>query len=491
MTDNPQSNGLQKIEPLFDSTPIGKRDSNPLAEEAYRLSQLNALKTVSVHGDNQLLAIDRACSGVQRSCLKLIEKLAGHKIESKDLDEGLIEIGTPPKLGKLVRTNEFDPKYEKRLARNTEILALQDKIDSGEIAYAYSAPTVTSIQADINALDNDLNSVEQLLKPNSAHSGLNVLQGHVIEGFNDGIVQLCEDAKEERDYLEGAAQVKSIDKELASDLVRSAAGIYHYLQDVRNKSFEAVAREHQDWKIEPGDGQLERLRLSINDRLETLTNIATETEDYVFRMYPKDRIKENTKSIKETVQKALDEIVQYEMLIDAKELEGFHIRRIHLKTDLALNHVKPFLIRTNQLLHESQSIDSLDQCLSEIGNFKDTKLPSYEKLIFGEERIKLLTDRLGPIDKPTIVQFHAKWAKASESAKNRCAEVQKQYGDRINVLSVDFESGENLSQLVMLSSLPLTVFLDVEGVNELAGEYYLHGFNSLEFDRQLRKILSR
>lgn len=66
-------------------------------------------------------------------------------------------------------------------------------------------------------------------------------------------------------------------------------------------------------------------------------------------------------------------------------------------------------------------------------------------------------------DKPAIIDLYATWCPPCKKLSPILEEIQKQYGNKIQIYKVDVDKEPELAQLFKASSIPLMVFIPKDG----------------------------
>lgn len=66
-------------------------------------------------------------------------------------------------------------------------------------------------------------------------------------------------------------------------------------------------------------------------------------------------------------------------------------------------------------------------------------------------------------DKPAIVDLYANWCPPCKKLSPILEEIQKQYGNKIQIYKVDVDKEPQLAQLFNASSIPLMIFIPKNG----------------------------
>lgn len=108
----------------------------------------------------------------------------------------------------------------------------------------------------------------------------------------------------------------------------------------------------------------------------------------------------------------------------------------------------PFLLLlTCSVVTKAQTVESLtnDQFKQKIWNYDTDKEWKY----------------LG--DKPAIIDLYATWCGPCKRLAPILEDIQKEYGNKIQIYKVDTDKEKQLSSLFDVSSIPLMVFIPKEG----------------------------
>jgi len=66
-------------------------------------------------------------------------------------------------------------------------------------------------------------------------------------------------------------------------------------------------------------------------------------------------------------------------------------------------------------------------------------------------------------DKPIIVDFYAEWCRPCKMIAPHLVELQKTYGNKIQVYKIDTDKNKKLARLFKIRSIPTLLFIPVDG----------------------------
>lgn len=66
-------------------------------------------------------------------------------------------------------------------------------------------------------------------------------------------------------------------------------------------------------------------------------------------------------------------------------------------------------------------------------------------------------------DKPMIVDFYAEWCGPCKMISPRLEEIQRTYGNKIQVYKIDTDKNKNLARLFKIRSIPNLLFIPADG----------------------------
>ncbi|MBX9878718.1 MAG: trypsin-like peptidase domain-containing protein [Candidatus Obscuribacterales bacterium] len=106
-----------------------------------------------------------------------------------------------------------------------------------------------------------------------------------------------------------------------------------------------------------------------------------------------------------------------------------------------------------------------------------------------EAQLKAITDKVGKLTKPTVIEIGADWCPACQKMQSTLDKTEKKYGESLQVVRVNFDKDKDFARAFNVRALPTVIYIGVGPDGEILSQEDSVGFSESAFQQHIDKLL--
>lgn len=106
-----------------------------------------------------------------------------------------------------------------------------------------------------------------------------------------------------------------------------------------------------------------------------------------------------------------------------------------------------------------------------------------------DEQLKAITDKIGQLTKPTVIEIGADWCPACQKMQSVLDKTEKKHGEDLQVVRVNFDKEKEFARAFNVKALPTVIYIGVGPDGEILSQEDSVGFSESAFQQHIDKLL--
>lgn len=105
------------------------------------------------------------------------------------------------------------------------------------------------------------------------------------------------------------------------------------------------------------------------------------------------------------------------------------------------------------------------------------------------EQLKAITDKMGKLTKPTVIEIGADWCPACQKMQSVLDKTEKKHAEDLQVVRVNFDKEREFARAYNVRALPTVIYIGVGPDGEILSQEDSVGFSESAFQQHIDKLL--